>query len=213
MKDVSSGLSPVQNPLKTEANIKKRALTFCRGQRDVAIRGKIKQTDHKLAAHHFKDSTNPPSSPSFKVPSIPQTNKRNPKTEEQHPSPPFFQPPFPNDTHFLHQFTTKPIPLDTYSVQTGFKKLVKKQNNTTLNFPSLCKRLPPEVQEPRAEPTRFAWPSAWSREPALLTRARDAGCLLPRRSFYLSKSPLSPLRWETMWGRKSSLGPPGIKYQ
>lgn len=130
MKDVSSGLSPVQNPLKTEANIKKRALTFCRGQRDVAIRGKIKQTDHKLAAHHFKDSTNPPSSPSFKVPSIPQTNKRNPKTEEQHPSPPFFQPPFPNDTHFLHQFTTKPIPLDTYSVQTGFKKLVKKKKTT-----------------------------------------------------------------------------------
>ena len=214
MKDVSSGLSPVQNPLKTEANIKKRALTFCRGQRDVAIRGGKNKQITSLLPITSRTAQIPPPHPHLKCHPFPKQTKETLKHRGATSFAPFFfQPPFPNDTHFLHQFTTKPIPLDTYSVQTGFKKLVKKQNNTTLNFPSLCKRLPPEVQEPRAEPTRFAWPSAWSREPALLTRARDAGCLLPRRSFYLSKSPLSPLRWETMWGRKSSLGPPGIKYQ
>lgn len=122
MKDVSSGLSPVQNPLKTEANIKKRALTFCRGQRDVAIRGKIKQTDHKLAAHHFKDSTNPPSSPSFKVPSIPQTNKRNPKTQRSNILRPLF---------FNHHFQTILIsftssqPSPSLWTRTQFKLVLK----------------------------------------------------------------------------------------
>lgn len=128
MKDVSSGLSPVQNPLKTEANIKKRALTFCRGQRDVAIRGEKNKQITSLLPITSRTAQIPPPHPHLKCHPFPKQTKETLKHRGATSFAPFFfQPPFPNDTHFLHQFTTKPIPLDTYSVQTGFKKLVKKK--------------------------------------------------------------------------------------
>lgn len=90
MKDVSSGLSPVQNPLKTEANIKKRALTFCRGQRDVAIRGGKNKQITSLLPITSRTAQIPPPHPHLKCHPFPKQTKETLKHRGATSFAPFF---------------------------------------------------------------------------------------------------------------------------
>jgi len=92
---------------------------------------------------------------------------------------PLFPSQFPNETHLLHQVTTKAYSFG-HSLHLYWFKKKKVSIKVTLKFPTLCNRLPPAKgpKTGRAEPTRFAWPQDRSREPALLSRVSQAGAAL-----------------------------------
>lgn len=122
MKDVSSGLSPVQNPLKTEANIKKRALTFCRGQRDVAIRGeKEPKQITSLLPITSRTAQIPPPHPHLKCHPFPKQTKETLKQRSNILRPLFF------NHHFqtiLISFTSSQPSLSLWT-RTQFKLVLK----------------------------------------------------------------------------------------